>query len=89
MADRTCPGCGMNDNHPRHGLVDADGAQHWWHTDCHAAKGCEICVIKRDGAEGLTGDEYRQHLLDNAAGLAAAVAGLSQGQLETAHGTGN
>lgn len=88
MADRTCPGCGMNDNHPRHILVAEDGTQHWWHTDCHQAKGCEICAVKRDGADGLTGDQYREHLLTNGDSIAAAVSGLPQEKLETAHGTG-
>lgn len=88
MADRTCPGCGINDNHPRHILVGEEGNQWCWHTDCHAAKGCPICAIKREGAEGVIGDEYRQHLLDNADELAARISELSQEQLDAAHGVG-
>ena len=93
MADRTCPGCGMNDNHPRHGLIGEDGTQHWWHKDCHRAKGCESCnvelaVVEEAGHDpGIIGDELREALLANQDEIAAAVADLTQEQLETAHGT--
>ena len=92
MADRTCPGCGMNDSHPRHILVAEDGNQRAWHTDCHALKGCEICRVKRTDPDGstvaLTGDEYRAYLIEQGDSIAAAVGNLNQDQLETAHGTG-
>jgi hypothetical protein len=88
MADRTCPGCGMNDDHPRHILVTEDGTQRAWHTDCHQLRGCEICDIKREDAGGLIGDEYRGHLLANKDNIRTAVDNLTQDQLETAHGTG-
>lgn len=83
-----CPGCGMNDNHPRHTLVLEDGAQVSWHSDCHAVKGCPICVIQRDGAEGLTGQDYRDHLEANAAEHAAAVEALTQEVHDTVFGVG-
>lgn len=77
MAARpACPGCAMNDDHPRHTLVTAEGNIASWHTDCH--KDCPVCSIKREGAEGLTGDAYRDHLIVNADELAAAVAELPE-----------
>lgn len=89
MADRTCPGCGMNDNHPRHVLVAEDGNQRAWHKDCHRDKGCEICAVElQDVTPGTIGDELREHLVSNAEAIAADVAELSQEQLETAHGMG-
>lgn len=83
-----CPGCGMNDDHPRHILVLEDGTQVAWHSDCHASKGCPICVIQRDGAEGLTGQEYRDHLTANADEHAAAVDALPQDVHDTVFGVG-
>lgn len=93
MADRTCPGCGMNDDHPRHILVADDGNQRAWHKDCHRAKGCAICAVElgvlHDAGmpSGTIGDELRDHLLAEGAAIASSVDGLSQAQLETAHGT--
>jgi hypothetical protein len=93
MADRTCPGCGMNDNHPRHILVAEDGNQRAWHKDCHRGKSCEVCntelaVLESAGHDpGIIGDELRHALLANADEVAAAVNGLSTEQLETAHRT--
>jgi hypothetical protein len=83
-----CPGCAMDDDHPRHTLVMEDGATRSWHTDCHAPKGCPICVIMRDGAEGLTGQEYREHLAENAAEIEAAKDALPQDVHDTVFGVG-
>lgn len=89
MADRTCPGCGMNDDHPRHILVDGEGNQRAWHKDCHKLKGCEVCTLElQDVAPGTIGDELREHLVANAEVIAAGASELTTEQLETAHGTG-
>lgn len=77
----------MNDDHPRHVLVMEDGTQRAWHHDCHAAKGCELCIITNTGAEALIGDEFRQHLLDDAVEIAAAAEALTDDQKATAFGT--
>lgn len=83
-----CPGCGMNDDHPRHTLVLENGTQASWHTDCHAPRGCPICLIKRDGAEGLTGQEYREFLAENAAEIEARKDALPQDVHDTVFGVG-
>ncbi|UKD55168.1 hypothetical protein L3Q65_46200 [Amycolatopsis sp. FU40] len=78
MVDRTCPGCAINDDHPRHQAVTEAGDIAAWHTDCHAAKGCPECTIARQGAENLTGDEYREHLVANGAAINAAIQELPE-----------
>jgi len=88
-----CPGCGMDDNHPRHQIVDSEGHVRAWHRDCHRPKGCEVCatelaVVEEAGYDpGTIGDELRTALIENADEIAAAVGALTQEQLETAHGT--
>ena len=59
---RTCPGCGQQDDHPRHVLDFGD-----WHTDCHAWSSfqCEICQAVVDSHDGIKGDELRAHLEQN------------------------
>lgn len=67
---RNCIGCGRVDDHPRH-VVDAGGVDVVWHHDCHfRATGCEICEAV--AAEGLTGDELREHIVNNDPGRDAA-----------------
>ncbi|MGW4487839.1 hypothetical protein ACWEOE_28825 [Amycolatopsis sp. NPDC004368] len=85
--DRTCPGCAMNDDHPRHQLVLGEGGQVAWHMDCHALKGCEQCQVARDGAGDLTGDDFRTFLEEHAEEIAAAVDAFTDEQKATAFGT--
>lgn len=60
MKQRLCIGCGQADDHPRHVIQ----GQQPWHMDCHAAAtGCATCTRQLDGAQGVTGDELRTHLL--------------------------
>jgi hypothetical protein len=67
---RSCIGCGQVDDHPRHD-TDETGASVLWHHDCHfRATGCEICEAV--AAEGLTGDELREHIRSNDPGREAA-----------------
>ena len=67
---RNCVGCGQVDDHPRH--VDPNGPDTGdWHHDCHfRATGCEVCEAV--SAEGLTGDELREHIRNNDPGREAA-----------------
>ena len=77
MTDRTCPGCAISDDHPRHIAVTESGAQAAWHTDCHAAKGCPACTIARENAPaGQVGEEHRAHLRENGDVIAAAIEAL-------------
>lgn len=61
---RTCLGCGVADDHPRH-VIDLDGVNVTnWHHDCHSAvTGCEICAFVVKAAKGKTGEELRTHLM--------------------------
>lgn len=88
MADRgPCPGCAQNDNHPRHTLVVPGANPVAWHMDCHALKGCEQCLVARDGAGDVIGDEFRQHLEDRAEQIMEAVNAFTDEQKATAFGT--
>ncbi|WP_409186505.1 hypothetical protein F9C11_20640 [Amycolatopsis sp. VS8301801F10] len=89
MVDRTCPGCAIHDDHPRHQAVTKAGDIAAWHTDCHALAGCPVCAIARDGAETLTGDEYREHLVANGEAINAAVQALPENVLNQVFGKGN
>ncbi len=60
---RTCIGCQQTDDHPRHVVALSDGSEVTWHMDCHATTGCVPCAELNAGAEDLTGDEFRAHVL--------------------------
>lgn len=57
---RFCVDCRQADDHPRHLAIDGDH-----HMDCHAAKGCGVCAVSVRGAEGVTGDAFREHVVAN------------------------
>ena len=69
---RNCIGCGQVDDHPRH-VIDVGGVDTYWHHDCHAlATGDPVSQAVADS--GLTGDELREHILENdPAGQVAAT----------------
>jgi hypothetical protein len=62
---RTCIGCGQEDDHPRHDIINvSDGSVVSWHHDCHArATGNEASKAVAD--TGLTGDELRAYIEKN------------------------
>lgn len=62
---RTCIGCAQSDDHPRHVLATADGAQVTWHFDCHSiASKCETCTAQlADAPENAKGDALRKYLI--------------------------
>lgn len=61
---RTCIGCAQTDDHPRHVIALPDGSEVTWHFDCHRiAAGCPSCTAQTAGAEMLTGETLREHLL--------------------------
>lgn len=60
---RTCIGCTVADDHPRHVIALGDGSEVTWHMDCHKiATGCETCAAQIADAGKSTGDELRLHL---------------------------
>jgi hypothetical protein len=63
MTTRTCVACGQVDSDPRHTTVLNENDAADFHYDCHARMGCELCASQIEGAEGLTGDALRAHLL--------------------------
>lgn len=82
--NRSCIGCGQVDDHPRH-IVPAGDTDVFWHHDCHATTGCEVCEAV--AAEGLKGDELREHIVANDPGGEAArrlndQAAIDAGQME-------
>lgn len=64
LIQRTCLGCGIRDDHPKHVIGTVDGNSVAYHLDCHAASegGCPSCAAQRDGAEDLRGAEFREHI---------------------------
>lgn len=62
---RNCLACGGIDDHPRHVVVLPDGSDSAFHYDCHARLNppCESCTELSTGAGGVTGDDFRAHLL--------------------------
>ena len=62
---RPCHGCGQTDDHPRHHHVERTpfgDVDRILHLDCCASLGCPGCKAQIEGAEGLRGDELRQHI---------------------------
>jgi hypothetical protein len=60
---RPAPCCQVYDDHPRH-IVATETGEEAFHMDCHAAQGCELCQLQRDGvAKNVTGEKFREHLL--------------------------
>lgn len=60
---RTCIGCAQTDDHPRHVIELGTGDIVTFHMDCHViAAGCEICEAQIEGADGVKGQELREHL---------------------------
>jgi hypothetical protein len=73
-----CPGCAIADDHPRHQCALGTGIV-CWHTDCHAAVGCPLCVKARENApDGQVGAEHQQHLIENGPEIAAFIDGLDE-----------
>lgn len=64
---RTCVGCKQTDDHPRHDeiiQIQPELQVASWHMDCCAlVKGCETCAAQTAGADGLTGDDLRNHII--------------------------
>lgn len=61
---RTCLGCAQTDSDPRHVIWVPGDVEVNWHMDCHRiATGCETCTEQTAGAEGLTGEELREHII--------------------------
>jgi hypothetical protein len=61
---RTCIGCGQEDDHPRHDIVNVDGSVSSWHHDCHAyVTGHPVSKAVAD--TGLKGDELRDYIIKN------------------------
>lgn len=62
---RSCIACGQTDNHPRHVVVLPSGDSAAYHMDCHARMNppCDDCVGLTAAAAGVTGDDFRAHLL--------------------------
>ncbi len=59
---RTCPACGLSDDHPRHerGVVNLPAGQRppaGLHLDCCAASGCELCQDTVTRCGGRTGQD--------------------------------
>jgi hypothetical protein len=64
---RPCLGCAAYDDHPRHTLITADGAETPFHMDCCAmARNCEVCLAQLAEVGGINktikGDELRAYL---------------------------
>lgn len=60
---RTCIGCGITDDHPRHVIALPDNTEVTWHMDCHArTTPCESCAHTVEIAAGATGDALREVL---------------------------
>lgn len=58
--ERTCIGCGLTDDHPRHVIVLPDNTEVSWHMDCHARTAqCEACSHSVAIGAGATGDDLR------------------------------
>lgn len=62
---RPCIGCGQTDDHPRHQITlnDAVGSSVFWHMDCHAQAGCDVCTTQIADAKGAKGSKLRAHLV--------------------------
>lgn len=62
---RPCWGCSVFDDHPRHVVVLANGADEPMHVDCCAdRRGCQVCAQQiADVAPGTVGQAMREHLL--------------------------
>ena len=68
LTKTTCIGCVQHDDHPKHRhVVGGDQPDIFWHMDCHlialAGEECAICTPARAGADGLTGHEFRAHIV--------------------------
>ena len=63
---RFCPICKVADDHPRHDFNLTDPAVSP-HMDCCAANNCPdgSCPVVLKNADGVTGEELRQHIIDN------------------------
>lgn len=65
---RNCLACGQLDDHPRHVHTLPDHSDVTTHMDCHARSNppCETCLAQTETADGVTGDEFRDHLHSDA-----------------------
>lgn len=55
---RGCSGCDGLDDAPRHVMGAMNkGQSSQWHWECHAARGCTLCVEQLEAANGRTGTE--------------------------------
>ncbi len=63
MKVNPCAACGQSDDHPRHVIAVSPTETVFFHMDCHANNGCEVCVAQIAGAAGAKGDQLRGHLI--------------------------
>jgi hypothetical protein len=65
---RTCDVCDQTDDHPRHemvvNMITGEGASR--HMDCCASSGCNVCAKQIAGADGLKGQQLRDHIVGRA-----------------------
>jgi hypothetical protein len=63
----SCVLCGQLDTDPRHS-VNTGEVVLYYHFDCHAQDNppCELCASAIVGANGVTGEALREHLMGGA-----------------------
>jgi uncharacterized protein YuzB (UPF0349 family) len=70
--DRICIACGKTDKAPRDQVALADGNVAYYHFDCHAMMGCQVCkdvldaVAQGHGPDGKKNEELWQNLVAEA-----------------------
>lgn len=70
--DRVCIGCGQTDKAPRDQVALADGNVAYYHFDCHAMMGCQVCkdvldaVAQGHGPDGKKNEDLWQNLVAEA-----------------------
>jgi hypothetical protein len=68
--DRPCMGCGKSDKAPRDQVANPDGTVSYFHFDCHAMMGCEVCknvldaVAQGHGPDGKKDEELWNKLVE-------------------------
>lgn len=66
---RDCKACGQADTDPRCHVGSWSpvpvASLPIFHMQCHARRGCPLCIERLTGAEGLTGADLRAHLAAN------------------------
>lgn len=59
--DRICIACGQTDKAPRDQVALADGNVAYYHMDCHAMMGCEVCKNVLDAVGQGHGPDGRKN----------------------------